>query len=102
MEERRTRLVTQMVECVDRCRRMETRLTRFLEKQGFDVEVGKINFKNGVLTIRSLDASLRECLLAIPPGHHEEVDVVHQGRVVCNLFVDVDAGFLSTEEPTNG
>jgi len=51
-----------------RTRRIETRLTKFMEKNGFDTEAKRPVWDRGrqALVIPSLDATLRECLAALP------------------------------------
>ncbi len=56
-------------ETSDRLRRLETRLTKFMEWMGFDTEVRRPTFdaQLGRLDIPTDAASLRDCLAAIPP-----------------------------------
>jgi hypothetical protein len=67
-------------EIADRCRRIETRLTKYMEAQGFDAQTRKPKFKDGAMYIPSLDASLRDVLAALPPDwlHGNPVELVHK------------------------
>ena len=62
-------------EIIDRLRRMETRLTRYLDQNGFDIRTGKPKFEKGRLTIPSPQSSLKECLDAVPKDWAQPVDV---------------------------
>lgn len=55
-------------EVLDRCRRIETRLTSYLEAQGHPVRTEKPTFANDRVSIPSRDVSLRDILLSIPAG----------------------------------
>ena len=66
-------------EVLDRVRRMETRLTRFLETQGFDTGVQRARWENGTIVIPTPLVALSECLAAIPVGWTEAVPIEHKG-----------------------
>jgi len=70
---------------------METRLTKFLQVQGFDVQTSKPRFDavEGVLHVPSLASSIADCLNAIPPTWDKDtdIDVVHKGHVAMGLYV---------------
>lgn len=87
-----------LTEIVDRVRRMETRLTRFLQHQGFDTRASMPQYypDNGVLVVPSLSASIKDCLMALPDDWdgHDELIVMHKGDVVIGLFKPL-------EEPKN-
>jgi hypothetical protein len=76
-------------EVVDRCRRIETRLTRFLEAQGIDAGGLRPVFARGEIQIPSKGASLQECLNVIPPTWNpdEEIFVTHKGEYVMSIFL---------------
>lgn len=77
-------------EIADRCRRMETRLTKFLESQGFDTRVQRpIFLPTGELRVPSLAISLQDCIAVIPPNwsEDEEIFVTLQGEPVMSVFV---------------
>ena len=80
-----------LTEVADRTRRMETRLTKFLQVQGFDVQSTKPRFDAvaGMLHVPSLASSIADCLNAIPPSWDQEVEieVVHKGTVAVSLFL---------------
>lgn len=74
-----------------RMMRMETRITKFLELQGFDTQVSRARWdgENSILNIPSKDISLRECIDTIPKGCAADVYVHSDGRedtFVC--FID--------------
>ena len=69
----------------DRLRRMETRLTKFMEWSGFDTEVRRPRFADGRLTIPTDATSLRDCLATIPDHWTAPVILVHKGQVVAVL-----------------
>jgi hypothetical protein len=69
---------------LDRCRRIETRLTRFLLDNG----TTEINTEKPVwvaydqtIDIPTDSVNLRDVLAVIPDGHHDAVDVVLVQRV---------------------
>ena len=72
-------------ETSDRLRRIETRLTRFMESQGFDTEVRRPAFKDGHLDIPTDATSLRDILAAVPDGWDGGVVVLHKGVVIAFL-----------------
>jgi hypothetical protein len=53
-------------EIVDRLRRIETRLTKFLELQGIDTGVQRCTFENGWLVVPSPAASMKDMRAAVP------------------------------------
>lgn len=75
-------------EIKDRCRRMETRLTKFLESQGFETKVKRPTWLRGVVAIPSLECSVKDILAAIPDDWPEEdgVIVAHHGVEVFDLY----------------
>ena len=50
----------------DRCRRIETRLTKYLEDRGFDSQTSRPEVKDGALHIPSPACSLKDILDALP------------------------------------
>lgn len=81
---------TTLKEIADRCRRMETRLTKFMEAQGFDTRVQRPLFlSTGELRVPSLAVSLQDCLAVIPSdwSDEDEIFVTHQGDTVLSLFM---------------
>lgn len=70
-----------LVECLDRARRVETRVTKFMQAQGFEANTCKPEIKNGVLHIPSLDASLRSCMAAVPTDA-DDVDIHLKNELV--------------------
>lgn len=83
-----------MKEVVDRCRRMETRLTRFLESQGFDTQVKRATWRHdggshGVVTVPSPAVALKEIMATIPSNWSPEdgIRVEHKGETIAWVFV---------------
>ena len=82
--------MSDMQEVVDRCRRMETRLTRFLESQGFDTQTRRPEWRDdGVILVPSLGASLKDIQSVIPPNWNKqkEIEVYHKDTFVMAIFV---------------
>lgn len=79
----------QLKEIMDRCRRMETRLTKFLEMHGFDTKVQRPLWDNGVVDIPSLACSVRECLNVVPENWSpdSEIIITHRGVEVASLYL---------------
>ncbi len=78
--------VDQIKETFDRTRRIETRLTRYLEAKGFETKVQKPLWDRGTVQIPSMACSVKDILEAIPPGVREAA-VSHQGTVVLELKI---------------
>lgn len=77
-------------EMLDRLRRVETRLTKFLNAQGFDTGVKRPEWnRSGSVTIPSMACSVQECLAAVPEtwDPEEEVIVLHQGQEVMSFYI---------------
>jgi hypothetical protein len=72
-------------EMTDRLRRMETRLTRFMEAMGFDTEVRRPQFRDGLLDLPTDAASVRDCLAAVPAHWHGPIELIHKGHVIAVL-----------------
>lgn len=82
----------QLTEIADRTRRMETRLTKFLMTMGFDTETHKPIWRNGVVHLPSMSASIKSCLEAIPEGWPptRPVAISHAGDVKFTLLLRPD------------
>lgn len=76
-------------EIQDRCRRMETRLTKFLEQQGFDTKIKRPEWKCGTIEITNLSCALKDLLELVPHDwdRDEEVVVLYRGEEVLSFFV---------------
>lgn len=71
-------------EIQDRCRRVETRLTRFLETQGFDTQRKMPIFRGNVVEVPSMECSIADIISVLPADiEYETVWVTHQGVKVC-------------------
>lgn len=78
-------------EIKDRARRIETRLTRFLELNDFDTQTKRPSWVGeGRIEIPSPDCSIKSCLETIPIDWKEEVEVWCKGDFVA--FLDPDQG----------
>lgn len=54
---------------MDRVRRIEKRLTRYMEHQGFDTQTAKAQWVEGAVRVPSPAISLQEVLAAIPQSY---------------------------------
>jgi hypothetical protein len=73
-------------EIKDRCRRMETRLTRYMEAQGFDTTARPPTWREGEITIPSPAVSLKDILNVIPDTWGERgVAVIHKGAHIAHI-----------------
>lgn len=72
-----------------RLRRIETRLSKFMEWQGFDLQALKPSWKNGRVNIPSVGTPLREILNVIPSSwdKNEDIWVYHRGKFVLTFNV---------------
>jgi hypothetical protein len=81
-------------EVVDRSRRIETRLTKYLEEQGFTTQGRRPVWSQvediGRLDIPAMGCSVGDCLSAIPATYpkSEEVLIYHNGKFVMALTQD--------------
>jgi len=77
-------------EILDRTRRLETRLTSFMQSQGFDVRTEKPVFStyDFTLTIPSMRTQLQDIIDAVPSEVMltEEIEVIHKGEVVAMIY----------------
>ena len=74
-------------EIQDRLRRIETRLTKYMQERGFETQVQKATWGPGYVSIPSIDIRLRDLLTAIPEFYdwNEDIEVMHAGQVVVVL-----------------
>lgn len=72
-------------ETLDRTRRIETRITKWMEQQGFDTGVQRPIWHKGTIIIPSLSVSLKECLEVVPIEWDSVIEVVHQDKVVISI-----------------
>ena len=74
-------------EIQDRLRRIETRLTKYMQERGFETQVQKATWGPGYVDIPSVDIRLRDLLTTIPEFYdwNEDIEVVHAGQVVVVL-----------------
>lgn len=72
----------------DRLRRIETRLTKYLEQQGFDTQRKLPVWKGSSIEIPSMECAVADILAAIPdPCNVRHIAVTHKGT---DLFVITD------------
>jgi hypothetical protein len=83
-------------ELLKRVKRFETRFTRYLRIQGFDKQMAKPEWRDGVLVIPTLFTPLADILEAIPKGgmkqppEGEGVDIHCNGMKIANILTDPD------------
>lgn len=74
-------------EVLDRVRRIETKLTAWLERHGGQTKSDRPTWADGVVEIPSLDISLRDILTTIPITWKlrsaEDIEVKLKGKRVC-------------------
>lgn len=75
-------------EILDRCRRIETRLTRYLESQGVETKIQRPVWVRGAVHIHSIDTSLRDVLALIPADWDPEAGVLvyHKDEEIMEVF----------------
>lgn len=78
-----------VVETLDRVRRIETRLTKYLEHIGFTTGAQRPAWHDGTIVLPSMDCSLKDTLAAIPHDWDplRAVYVTHAGRDVSVLYL---------------
>lgn len=89
-DESRIRHSAQLSEIMDRCRRIETRLTKYLEQQGFDTRVRRPEWDDGDIIVPSLTVSVQDCVSVVPNNWDlaEPIQVVHKGRTLMTLYLN--------------
>lgn len=83
-----------LTELRDRMRRVETRITKFLESQGFDTGTKRPRWDRGVIHIPSPQTGMKDILEAIPPGWDPDapVHVVHEGDELAWVYLPRHVG----------
>lgn len=78
-----------MTEVVDRCRRMETRLTKYLESQGFETGTKKPVWRDGTIQAPSIDCSMRDLLRCVPLDWplDDEIFVSVKGQLMMSILL---------------
>ena len=77
-------------EIQDRLRRIETRLTKYMQERGFETRVQKVEAEGDGIIIPSLDVRLRDMLIAAPETTHRFFNVWHQGEFVGYFTYDAE------------
>lgn len=75
---------TQIKDIYDRARRIETRLMKFFEWQGFETETSKPELHGTSLRIPSPSCSLKDILEALPPDG-EVYNIVIHGTLLATI-----------------
>jgi len=72
----------------DRTRRVETRLTKYLESQGFDTQTQRPEWRSdGYVNVPSPNISLKDVLSVIPHTYLDEVRIVHKGVIIASIYI---------------
>ncbi len=76
------------IETRDRVRRIETRMTKFMEAHGFDTQVQRPTWNGGVIHAPTSSISLRDCLAVIPDSwdRREPVAVLVKDDLIAYLI----------------
>lgn len=76
-------------EVLDRVRRIETRLTKYLEAQGFDTGAVKPVWRDGVVYLPSGACSIHDILRATPPNWPKDapIAIAVRGSKVCSILL---------------
>jgi len=75
-------------EIQDRLRRVETRLTKYMQERGFETQVQKVILDIDTVHIPSLDVRLRDILTIIPTGYAgTKLRILHKDRHIMNVFM---------------
>ena len=73
-------------EIVERNRRIETRLTKYMESKGFDSRVQRSTWtRMGTVSVPSPSVGFAEILRAIPPGLGRAVSVMCKGDLLASV-----------------
>ena len=73
-------------EIVERTRRTETRLTKYMEKQGFETRVERAAWtRSGTISVPSPAVSFSEVLKAIPPDLGRAVSITCKGELLASV-----------------
>ncbi len=74
-------------EIQDRLRRIETRLTKYMQERGFETQTQKCVWfeKEREIHIPSMDVRLRDILVLVPEKRANFIQVIHQGEPVMNF-----------------
>lgn len=78
-----------LAEVFDRMRRVETRLTRYLEAQGMDTKVRTPFWEAGIVRLPSMATSYEEILAVVPKNwdNQERILLLFQNKVVGTLYI---------------
>jgi hypothetical protein len=72
-------------EVLDRVRRLETRVTAFLEANGYDTRVRRPLFKDGGVFVQSAATSISEVLSSIPKWHNGLTPIILGEEILCDI-----------------
>ena len=71
-----------IVEIRTRCRRIETRLTSYMESKGFDTQSKKPVWIEGSIKLPNLSCSIKDILAVIPKDWPDDIVISHDGKDV--------------------
>ncbi|MGH6812372.1 MAG: hypothetical protein ACREDM_08520 [Methylocella sp.] len=85
-------MIAVLKEIADRVRRIETRLTKYLEVRGFDTQTQRPSWHDGVIYIPSSDCSIKDCLSAVPADwdKDQEIEVRHRSKLAMSFYLPVE------------
>ncbi len=74
---------------VERCTRIETRLTRYMEAQGFDTQCKRPEWTGGTVEIPSMACAVADILRVVPDDWGDKlINVQHKGQLVMQVYVE--------------
>lgn len=75
-------------EVTDRLRRIETRLTGFMQWSGYETGSDRPTWADGVIHVPTPGVSLRDIMAVIPPDWQikDEIEIHHRGVWVASIF----------------
>jgi hypothetical protein len=85
-----TAIETQVREVVERTRRIETRLTKYMEDRGFETKIKRPSWRNSCqVHVSSPSVSIADILATVPENwdREEEVLVYHDGTHIFSFYL---------------
>lgn len=75
-------------EMLDRMRRVETRMTRFMEAHGFDTKIQRPTWDHGYIHAPTSSVAIKDCLAVIPATWPKDdpVTIMVKQDVLCTLY----------------
>lgn len=84
-------------EILDRTRRIETRLTRYMEARGFDTQVQRPRWEdNGTIHAPTSSISLKDCLAVIPRDWplDKSITVFAKDDIMAYLYIPANSPYV--------